>query len=35
VSLTALIYKEKITLPKLIFFGAIIAGALLLRLAGA
>ncbi|MEV6767657.1 multidrug efflux SMR transporter [Nocardia sp. NPDC051030] len=31
----ALIYKEKITVPKLISFAAIIAGAITLRLAGA
>ncbi|GAA1949198.1 multidrug efflux SMR transporter [Catenulispora subtropica] len=33
VTFSALIYKERITLPKLISFAAIIAGALLLRLA--
>ncbi|MFJ4652857.1 DMT family transporter [Nocardia sp. NPDC088792] len=33
VVLGALIYKEKITLPKLISFAAIIAGAITLRLA--
>lgn len=35
VILGALIYKEKITLPKVVSFAAIIAGALLLRAAGA
>ncbi|MFI9510936.1 DMT family transporter [Nocardia sp. NPDC052566] len=35
VILGALVYKEKITLPKLASFAAIIAGALLLRAAGA
>ncbi|GAA2038931.1 multidrug efflux SMR transporter [Catenulispora yoronensis] len=34
VVLSALIYKERITLPKVVSFGAIIAGAILLRLAG-
>lgn len=34
VILGALIYKEKITVPKLISFAAIIAGAITLRLAG-